>query len=155
VSVGDPVETEEVTMRWMASGLGLAVAVGLRSFAAAGPDPPPEPRATPVGEGLYREHCASCHGLSGKGDGLKSTRTEVAPPDLTRIARRNRGKFPFDRVVRIVDGREIVKGHGGAGMPIWADALLRADERYDQARVKERIREIVRYLESIQTSDQR
>src|SRR6185503_5090432 len=113
-------------MRWLAFGVCLAVAVGVRGLAAAGLDPPPDPRGMPEGEALYREHCASCHGVSGKGDGPRSAHVEVVPPDLTRITRRNRGQFPFERVVRIVDGRQVVKGHGGAGMPIWADALLRA-----------------------------
>jgi mono/diheme cytochrome c family protein len=138
-------------MRWLASGLFLTVAIGWPSLGAAGPEPPSEAQQMSAGEALYGEHCASCHGVLGKGDGPKSAHVEVVPADLTRIALRNHGKFPLKRVVRTVDGREVVKGHGGGGMPIWADALLRADEHYDQARVKERILAIARYVESMQT----
>jgi hypothetical protein len=47
----------------------------------------------------------------------------VPPPDLTTLAERNGGRFPFERVLRIIDGREAVEGHGTADMPIWGRAF--------------------------------
>jgi hypothetical protein len=73
-----------------------------------------------------------------------------APADLTRIARRNRGKFDFEKVFRIVDGRNPVKGHGGTDMPVWGDAFLESREGYDKEMVHRKIDELVRYLASIQ-----
>ena len=133
-----------------AAGSDRQTAPALRAEARAPAAPPSDTAASLPGAPLYREHCASCHGASAQGNGKQAARLEVAPPDLTEIARRNRGRFPMDTVVRIIEGRRIMKGHGGAGMPIWGDALLQPHEGYDEARVKERIRQIAKYLESIQ-----
>lgn len=83
----------------------------------------PVARSGPV---LYRQYCASCHGISGRGDGpvAKSLRVEV--PDLTRLAIRQGGVFDRDRVERIIDGRFIIGAHGSRTMPIWGEALSRS-----------------------------
>ncbi len=44
---------------------------------------------------------------------------KVPPPDLTALAERNGGVFPFDRVFRVIDGRVPVEGHGSSDMPVW------------------------------------
>ncbi len=72
------------------------------------------------------------------------------PADLSLIAVRNGGSFPFEKVVRIVDGRAPVKGHGGPDMPIWGDAFKNADTGYDDRRVREKIRSVVEYLRTMQ-----
>ena len=72
------------------------------------------------------------------------------PPDLTLIAKRNGGKFDTDKVYRIIDGREGVKGHGGTDMPVWGDAFKRSGEGYSEKAVKARIQAIVDYLKSSQ-----
>jgi mono/diheme cytochrome c family protein len=102
------------------------------------------------GARLFKTHCASCHGVGGKGDGPMAGQLRYAPPDLTRIAKRARGKFPADDVYRTIDGRKPVKGHGGPDMPIWGDAFKTAEDGYDEAKVRERITDLVRHLESIQ-----
>lgn len=50
---------------------------------------------TDKGKLAYQWHCAPCHGLDGKGDGL--------PSDLTVLAKRNNGKFLSKRVFEIVE----------------------------------------------------
>ena len=102
------------------------------------------------GTALFRTYCSSCHGREGKGDGPVADRLRVAPPDLTQIAKRNHGRFEGDRVARIIDGRDPVKGHGGADMPVWGDAFKGSREGYEEASVKARIRALVDYLEEIQ-----
>jgi hypothetical protein len=77
-------------------------------------------------------------------------RLRYAPPDLTRIASRNGGRFPFDTVAKIIDGRVAVKGHGGTEMPVWGDAFKSAGEGYDDKAVKQKIGELVQYLASLQ-----
>ena len=106
--------------------------------------------AVKAGAVLYKIHCERCHGASGRGDGKAAPGLEFVPADLTRISQRNKGRFPFDRVAKIVDGREGVKGHGGTDMPAWGDVLLSEREGYDQDKVKEQIRRLVHYLASIQ-----
>jgi mono/diheme cytochrome c family protein len=98
----------------------------------------------------YRTHCASCHGADGKGEGPMAENLRFRPPDLTLIARRNGGGFPADRVLRIVDGRNPLKGHGGTDMPIWGDAFKNAETGYDDVQVKAKVQSVVDYLKTIQ-----
>lgn len=78
------------------------------------------------GKDLYGRFCASCHGETGRGDGPVSKAIAVEVPDLTLIARRNGGRFPRDRVERIIDGRHILGAHGTRTMPVWGEDLSRA-----------------------------
>jgi hypothetical protein len=96
--------------------------------------------------GGRREH----HGTEAKGDGPVAQHLRFQPPDLTRLASRNGGKFPADTVSRIIDGRKAVKGHAGPEMPIWGDSFKDSREGYDEKAVKEKIARIVRYLSSLQ-----
>ena len=102
------------------------------------------------GSYTYRTHCAACHGADGKGEGPMAENLRFRPPDLTLIAKRNGGQFPTDKVHRIVDGRNPLRGHGGSDMPIWGDAFKNADTAYDDAKVKEKIRSVVDYLRTLQ-----
>lgn len=79
------------------------------------------------GSELFGRFCASCHGVAGRGDGpvAKSFKTEV--PDLTLISRRQGGKFPVDRIERIIDGRFTVFAHGERTMPVWGQELSRTE----------------------------
>ena len=47
------------------------------------------------GPELYMAYCASCHGKDAKGDGPMAKLLKTPPPDLTAIAVRNGGMFPF------------------------------------------------------------
>ena len=69
----------------------------------------------------FGELCAQCHGAGGTGEGR--TLTEANPPDLTLLSRKNQGKFPFEHVYRVVDGREMTESHSRAAMPFWGQAL--------------------------------
>ena len=102
------------------------------------------------GEALFRSYCASCHGVSAKGDGVMAPHLRFRPADLTLIAKRRAGRFDADEVYRIVDGRTLVAGHGGTDMPVWGDAFKYQPERYSEKEVKTRIRALVAYLKSIQ-----
>jgi mono/diheme cytochrome c family protein len=102
------------------------------------------------GDQLFTTYCASCHGKSAKGDGPLAESLRTRPADLTLLAKRNGDKFDADKVHRIIDGRQPVKGHGGQDMPIWGDAFRRSAEGYSEKAVKDRIQAIVAYLKSIQ-----
>lgn len=73
------------------------------------------------GKAEYAAKCASCHGLSGKGDGPLSRTGELTrrPSDLTTLSKRNGGVFPAQRVYEIIDGRTEVGAHGLRDMPVW------------------------------------
>jgi mono/diheme cytochrome c family protein len=128
--------------------LSAALLAGAAAVRAA--EEGPDAEAVKAGAVLFKIHCANCHGASGRGDGKAAPGLEYVPADLTRISQRNKGKFPFDRVVQIVDGREPMKGHGGTDMPVWGDVLLTEREGYDKRKVSDQIRRLVHYLASIQ-----
>jgi len=39
-----------------------------------------------TGKSLWGQHCASCHGKSGLGDGSKAAQLETTPPDFSKAA---------------------------------------------------------------------
>ena len=76
--------------------------------------------ADAVGQRLYQNYCAGCHGASGEG----AHGVSGSGPPLTNLARHNGGVFPSGRVVRIIDGREEVRAHGSP-MPTWGNKFAR------------------------------
>jgi hypothetical protein len=77
------------------------------------------------GKDLYLRFCASCHGVMGRGDGPVAASFTVEVPDLTLIARRAKGVYPRDFIVRIIDGRHIIGAHGARTMPVWGEDFTR------------------------------
>jgi cytochrome c peroxidase len=74
---------------------------------------------TDFGKSEFEANCASCHGLTGKGDGPLSRVYLFEPTDLSTLAKRNSGVFPVQRVYKIIDGRQEIKAHGPRTMPVW------------------------------------
>ncbi len=111
---------------------------------------------TGVGALEYAQACAACHGSEGRGDGPFTKYLSVEVPDLTKLAARNGGSFPFDTVMKTIDGRGVRDAHG-TPMPIWGDRFtVEAEEimpPFDrQVVVYGRILALTLYLESIQES---
>ncbi len=73
-----------------------------------------------AGAAEYATHCATCHGLSAKGDGPMASVLLVQPADLTTLAARNDGEFPLVRVIMRIDGRDPLVSHGSP-MPVYGD----------------------------------
>lgn len=102
------------------------------------------------GPALYKAYCASCHGEDAKGRGPMAPWLKVPPPDLTRIAARNGGKFPLARINRIISGEEkLPSGHGSRVMPVWGPVFSQVTRDQDLGRV--RIDNLARYLQDIQS----
>lgn len=119
------------------------------SWQAAAPEAEQEDRTGRGGQS-YRIYCASCHGTGGDGNGPMARALHERPADLTRIRERY-GSFPEDRIAAIIDGRIEVLSHGPGSMPVWGLSFQEAGRDMDQEReVRERIRDLVAYLESIQ-----
>jgi mono/diheme cytochrome c family protein len=100
------------------------------------------------GRDLFATYCASCHGITGRGNGPVAEELRQSPADLTQFARRNGGIFNGARIHSIIDGRA-VKAHGTMGMPVWGDAFKWREGLPEDA-IKARIEALVRYLETIQ-----
>lgn len=102
--------------------LALLGATALALFAATAA----QAQQTEIGKTEFRLRCAACHGPTGLGDGAVGQLLKVPPPDLTRIAERNGGNFPFKKLYDIINGREALAAHGTREMPIWGD-IYRSD----------------------------
>ena len=85
----------------------------------------------------------------------------VRPADLTRIAERNGGVFPDERVFRTISGLDMMPAHGTREMPVWGDLFLGEalensvsieDARTAASQVTERINRIIAYLKTIQVA---
>ena len=70
-------------------------------------------------------------------------------PDLTTIAARSGGKFPAERVQKIIASGENLRGHGSADMPAWGDVFKRTTG-LDGATPDQAIRNLTHYLWSLQ-----
>jgi mono/diheme cytochrome c family protein len=128
----------------------LAAALPLSQTAAPGAQDSRESRAEAGGR-TYRAFCASCHGASATGNGPMAEVLKVRPADLTRISERNGGAFPEGRIAAIIDGRLEIHGHGPGSMPVWGLTFRESGRDTDQeTEVRERIKDLVAYLESIQ-----
>lgn len=114
------------------------------------------PNAGVSGEGDFNMYCASCHGEDGKGDGPKSFGLSVKTPDLTTLTARY-GAFPADRLMRVIDGRDPLTGHGTREMPVWgtwfkAEAAQElGGAEGDEGSVDRRIANLIGYVETLQS----
>jgi mono/diheme cytochrome c family protein len=99
------------TLITFASCLFLILA-GLNSQASA-------QEAQDIGKTEFNRHCASCHGLDGKGKGWVAKMLTTRPSDLTQLSKANEGRCPFIKVQKIIDGREAIVAHGKRDMPLW------------------------------------
>lgn len=87
------------------------------ALAAAGHDAPDKSALT--GKTIFAEHCASCHGADGKGDGPKAAGMQPPPADLTKITSRAGGTFPAAHINAIITYGGGIASHTKGAMPIW------------------------------------
>ena len=87
------------------------------------------------GRRLYEEKCATCHGITGKGDGPKTPFLDPKPRDFTRglykIRSTPSGSLPMDDDLL----RTITNGMPGSSMPAW-EKLPEADRKALTAYIK-------------------
>ena len=124
------------------------------TVAACGGAPPPAEQLTGLeaqGRELFVDNCALCHGDDAKGDGaLPGVKGPAA--DLTRIAARRDGKFPFGEIALYIDGRMPVDAHRAPEMPAWGRVMGSEvqDPKLREQVTRGKISALVAYLRSIQ-----
>lgn len=106
---------------------------------------PPESAQGPA---IYKQYCAACHGVDGKGHGPAAPALKVPPTDLTTFAKRHGGQFSETDLREIIEGDRDIAAHGSKEMPIWGE-VFRAVMR-DRSFRELRTTNLIRYLESIQ-----
>ena len=101
------------------------------------------------GPEMYKEYCAVCHGMDGKGRGPAAEALRVPPPDLTILAKMNGGKYPFDHVTSAIHGDLRLPAHGSKEMPVWGVPFWRLSQR-QSSEVQLRVTNLSKYVESLQ-----
>lgn len=131
--------------------LAMLTCLAVAGCASTAPDPR-QAMALSAAE-LFERTCASCHGITGQGDGPVASLIKVGVPDLTRIAFRDGGEFPAEDIRRIIDGRTERAAHGPRDMPVWGWRFYNdrnPDGSAERARVDALISRLVEHLRSIQ-----
>ncbi|MGB7436509.1 MAG: cytochrome c [Candidatus Acidiferrum sp.] len=101
------------------------------------------------GKQMYKDYCAACHGIDGKGNGPATEFLKVPPPDLTTIAKRYGEKSVVPKVTFILRSDWESKAHGTLDMPIWGPVFSSVSHHNDQV-VLLRIHNLSKYVASIQ-----
>jgi mono/diheme cytochrome c family protein len=108
---------------------------------------PAKPTVAIDGKSLFAQYCTVCHGTDAKGGGPAASALKQAPGDLTQISHNNAGRFPEQRVLRMLKGEESVVSHGTQEMPIWGPVFGKsASLGMEQTRVYA----ILQYVEDLQ-----
>lgn len=142
-------------MKILAASIGIAAWVSCMLAGCAGL------ATSDIGKDEFESKCATCHGMSGKGDGPQAQFLPKKPADLTILAQKNGGVFPITRVLEVIDGRLEVAGHGPRLMPVWgAEFLVHETSRpqdvsaetfaHREAMVNARIQALADYLSRLQ-----
>jgi len=124
----------------------MFIVAGGTGVVGARPSPPGAGEVSPDGGQLFRTYCASCHGTGATGDGAVAIAMKKPPPNLTRLASRNGGMFPAERVRQIILGKGPA-AHGERSMPVWGDVFARRVTGPSPAALADAL---VRYLDGLQ-----
>jgi mono/diheme cytochrome c family protein len=142
-------------MKRILATIALALFAAL-ALGGAAQGPPPAKQSPPLilkstyGADLYHFYCSSCHGATARGAPAYGNQRQPAP-DLTVLARRNKGVFPREQVRATITfgaGTGDIRAHGTADMPVWGTIFrgLDADDRTTEIRIEQ----LVQYLASLQ-----
>ena len=114
----------------------------------------PDPSAPLIhsleGPDLFRAYCASCHGANAKGNGPAAAALKAKVANLTVLSKDNGGKFPEERVRKVIMGDDVVAAHGSREMPVWGPIFHQIEWDVDRGNV--RLDNLVKYLQSIQST---
>jgi mono/diheme cytochrome c family protein len=124
---------------------GAAIA---QTGASAAQDQLP-PNFVPTGKNMFKQYCAACHGLDAKGHGPAAVSLKVTPADLTTLAKRHDGEFPYDLVTNVLRFGPGIAAHGSSDMPTWGPIFQYMDN-YNQTVVQKRIKNLCDYIASLQ-----
>ncbi len=151
----------------MRSWSGLVVSMGVVSMMVATDVAHADDPGVTHGQQLFQKYCVSCHGADGKGGGAAAAKLDPKPTDLTLLAKRNGGKFPFYETMLSIEGRSTTgqdedtslpgnaSAHGSNAMPVWGEVFSRQElskgSSLDlQLQTTGKIMMLTEYIQSIQ-----
>ena len=132
----------------LAAMLIFAGGSAAQSKSAASQDQIP-PHFVPSGKEMFKQYCAACHGLDAKGHGPARAALRIPAADLSTLAKRHGGEFPYDLVTNVLRFGPGVAAHGSSDMPTWG-GIFQYMDNYNQAVVQKRIKNLCDYLVSLQ-----
>ena len=101
------------------------------------------------GKEMFREYCAVCHGVTGKGDGPAAAALKVRPTDLTQLAAKNGGKFDEAAVQYVIKGdANMPAAHGTKDMPVWGPIFEHM--AHSDAQATTRVFNLTKYVQALQ-----
>ncbi len=108
-----------------------------------------------AGNRTYDRFCSVCHGKDAKGHGQYKENLKVAPTNLTKLASKNNGIFPWLMMYQIIDGNDVVIAHGTREMPLWGELFDMSNwgkgyTEHSKVIARGRIFELLVYLDFIQ-----
>jgi mono/diheme cytochrome c family protein len=109
----------------------------------------PKMTASISGKDLYREYCAVCHGVTGRGDGPAAHALKTVPTNLTRLAQVNGGRFPEAAFLASLRGERATLAHGSTEMPIWGSIFNKMSTSSELTQT--RLHGLLNYVEEMQT----
>jgi mono/diheme cytochrome c family protein len=128
----------------------------LLAFAATGARAIPAPddnrlpsTYVPSGGQMFKQYCAACHGADAKGNGPVRAALKIPAANLTTLAKRHGGKFPYEYVTGVLRFGPGLVSHGSADMPTWGPIFDYIDN-HNQGSVQQRIKNLCAYLASLQ-----
>ncbi len=148
----------------IAAAIALALATHSAAQQTAGPAAGPAPAKlvrvaiedqpkVPAASGRqnYAAYCASCHGVTGKGDGHAAAGLKQKPTDLTQLSAKNNGKFPWGAVSNVLESAGDRPDHVSAAMPNWWQAFSAQDPgNPTKFTASVRVHNLISYLKSLQ-----
>jgi mono/diheme cytochrome c family protein len=103
------------------------------------------------GRKYFVRYCASCHGTNGTGDGPVAKSLTKPPANLRLLSDRFGSPLPTAKLAELIDGRDAVRAHGTADMPVWGERLYAMGQgERGELGISEIIGKIVAYLDTIQ-----
>jgi len=106
----------------------------------------PIPTPATSGEEMYAAYCAECHGRDGKG---MARVHRPATPDLTALAKRNHGRFPYAVVRDAIGGQYHGSVYGPGEMPPWS-VLFQYVGSGGEDEIRVRIERLTEFIRSLQ-----
>ena len=98
---------------------------------------------------MFNSYCASCHGMTGKGDGPAAPAMKSALPDLTMLSKSHGGTFPALRVKQSIVGDTNLIAHGSKDMPVWGPVFSHMSQQ-STGEIQQRLHNLTDYVESLQ-----
>lgn len=109
---------------------------------------PAQPIRSINGLDLYKEYCAVCHGIDGKGKGPAAVALKDPVPDLTLLEKTAKGKTYTISLENAITGKgKLIPAHGTVDMPIWGPAF---NSIYGEGGARARVNNLVTYIQSLQ-----